>query len=336
MDLMLEADEELVADGARKFFAEKAPTSELLNLSPDSVSRLHARNAALWGEFAALGWLGVADEPCDEAPGFGLAAQMLVARELGRALAPVTLLSTMIGVHVAAACDQPALAQAAMNGSERINAAVWTAGDAENPRRLMRCADVEAGYVLTFGPTRPVLLHRSLLSSGTTLSSIDPSTPLQLHSVTEGADASPREFQIARGLTDILGAAALIGISEAACKLAVDHALTRVQFGRPIGSFQAIKHRCAAMHLHAQAGFALLCLATAACRARCADWQFQALAALNLAHRTSLENVRHLIQILGAMGNTNEHPAHLYLGRTHLIAQIFCGDRLDRRLLLTR
>jgi alkylation response protein AidB-like acyl-CoA dehydrogenase len=129
-----------------------------------------------------------------------------------------------------------------------------------------------------------------------------------------------------RGL--VLAAAMQVGIAEAAKDMAVDHAKNRIQFGRPIGVNQAIKHRCVDMAVAAEAAleqtlFAAVCLRD--CRR---DADFQVLAAKAVASKAALANASEAIQVHGAMGFSYEHDMHLYLKRAHMLDRLL-GSRSD-------
>ena len=125
-------------------------------------------------------------------------------------------------------------------------------------------------------------------------------------------------------------AAEQVGGTQFCLDMAVGHAKERMQFGRPIGSFQAIKHRCADMLLDCEmarsaAYYAGWCVATgdddlpvaaAMAKAHCSDAYFRAAA----------EN----IQIHGGIGFTWEHPAHLYFKRAKS-SQLMFGDAAHHR-----
>ena len=121
----------------------------------------------------------------------------------------------------------------------------------------------------------------------------------------------------------LIQAAEAIGAGETCLELAVDHAKVRHQFGHPIGSFQAIKHRCATVATRLEAARAAMWNAawelsvqtpTAGTRAR-------------IAKAASIETLKHaaenLIQILGGTGFTWEHPAHLYYRRAVASQHLF-------------
>jgi alkylation response protein AidB-like acyl-CoA dehydrogenase len=112
--------------------------------------------------------------------------------------------------------------------------------------------------------------------------------------------------------------------------MAVDHARQRFQFGRPIGSFQAIKHKCADMLLEVEsARSAALYASWSAAEAR---GDFPASAALAKAYCSDafLHVARESIQIHGGIGFTWEHPAHLYFRRAKSSDLLF-GDSTAQR-----
>jgi alkylation response protein AidB-like acyl-CoA dehydrogenase len=130
-------------------------------------------------------------------------------------------------------------------------------------------------------------------------------------------------------------AAEQVGGAQKVLEMSVEYAKVRVQFGRPIGSFQAIKHKCADMLLEVEsaksaayyAGWAAaedsdeLPVVASLAKAYCSDAYFHAAA----------EN----IQIHGGIGFTWEHPAHLYFKRAKS-SEILLGDATYHRELLAQ
>lgn len=128
-------------------------------------------------------------------------------------------------------------------------------------------------------------------------------------------------------LAATLMAAEAAGLARRLLETATDYAKVREQFGKPIGSFQAIKHMCAEMLLRSeQASVA----AGDAARAASEDDDEQLSIAAALAASVGIEaakaNAKDCIQVLGGIGITWEHDAHLYLRRAYGIGQ-FLGGR---------
>ena len=123
-------------------------------------------------------------------------------------------------------------------------------------------------------------------------------------------------------LTAALFAAEACGIADWAVQTAADYARIRHQFGRPIGQFQAVKHRCARMLTAAEQAAAATWDALAACSARDgtgtgtpAPGEFAAAVAAVVALDAAVSCAHECIQVLGGIGYTWEHPAHRYYRR---------------------
>lgn len=129
-------------------------------------------------------------------------------------------------------------------------------------------------------------------------------------------------------LHQLLCSAQLLGVAEGARDLAVEYALTREQFGRPIGSFQAIKHHCSNMAIEAEMLSAQLDFAAISLNEGAFDCEFQIAALARLAPRIALHNARLCIQIHGGIGFSAEADAHLYLKQAHLLRALVAGPDL--------
>ena len=130
----------------------------------------------------------------------------------------------------------------------------------------------------------------------------------------------------ARTVFRILASAEAVGVSWAAMEMAVEYAKVREQFGRTIGTFQAVKHHAANMLVDAEQTTAAT---WDAARADDLDsaWFAAAVAAAH-AIRTQISNAECNIQLHGGIGFTWEHDAHLYLRRARTLAAIM-GDGAD-------
>lgn len=130
-------------------------------------------------------------------------------------------------------------------------------------------------------------------------------------------------------------AAEASGVARWCLTTAVDYAKVREQFGRPIGGFQAVKHLCAEMLETAEAVTAAAWdVASAASGDDEAQWDFAADVALVTCFDGAVEVAKACIQVLGGIGFTFEHDAHLYLRRA-LSLRALVGDADDAALRLT-
>ena len=129
-------------------------------------------------------------------------------------------------------------------------------------------------------------------------------------------------------------AAEAAGVTRWALDTAVDYAKVREQFGKPIGSFQAVKHLCAEMLCRAeQAEVAAADAARAAADSDSDQFSIAAALAASIGIAAAKANLKDCIQVLGGIGCTWEHDAHLYLRRAHAIGRFLGGaERWLRRV----
>jgi len=137
-------------------------------------------------------------------------------------------------------------------------------------------------------------------------------------------------------LADVLTSAMLVGVAEAVRDMAVAYAKIREQFGKPIGAFQAIKHRCADMAVRAEAAWAQTAMATLKLHSNQPDADFHAASAKLVGSIAALEGARANIQVHGAIGFTAESNAHLFLKRAHFLDQVGGAMRAQKMRIISK
>ncbi len=180
----------------------------------------------------------------------------------------------------------------------------------------------EAWFVLaadhpgvTVQPRRPADFSRSLAGIQLTEAVIPPGQVLTgLHTAR------------VRDLAATLFAAEAAAVAGYCCAVAAQYARTRHQFGRPIGSFQAIKHLCAGMLCRAESATVLAWDAARAAGEAPDEHPLAAAAAAALALDAAVDNAKDCIQVLGGIGFTWEHDVHLYLRRALALRQLLGGS----------
>ena len=238
-----------------------------------------------------------------------LADAAVVLRELGRVLVPSPLLGTTLAeLALLAAADPDAdtlegLAQGRSIGALVLDADYVVNGDvadvvvAATDGRLSRWTRFSAQSVATMDPTRRLARVRAEQAEDI------------------GADPGIADFAA------ILLAAEQIGAAERCLELTVEYTKNRVQFGRPIGSFQALKHRMADLYVAVSAARAVVSDA-------CDDPTPTNAATARLAATEALCAVAaEGIQLHGGIAITWEHDMHLYFKRAHGSAQLFGSPR---------
>jgi hypothetical protein len=287
--------------------------------------------------------------------GAGLAETCVVMEELGRNLTPAPMLGSAILAAQAvlasadeAACERllPVLADGTATAALAwaTPAGHWDTGELGfDARPIGRDWQLtgEAHYVLDGGAS-DVLLAAAHTPDGVGLFEVDPGQPGVTRTPVTTMDAS-RDLAVVR-LADAAGrrvggdataplahardqacvalGAEQVGAAERALELTVAHLLTRVQFGQPIGAFQALQHRAADLHILIESARSLS-RATAADLGHDPDPGLRAAAAKVYCSETLTRTASEMIQLHGAIGVTWEHQAHRYLKRAHSGRHLF-------------
>ncbi len=126
----------------------------------------------------------------------------------------------------------------------------------------------------------------------------------------------------------------LLGIAEATLARSVDYAKAREQFGKPIGSFQAIKHYCAEMAMRCESVRALLYHASITLQGQASAGLFDTFSLKALAIDAAQRNANTAVQIHGGMGYTQEMDIHLFVKRAQVLGTLFGSERYHLKKLL--
>ncbi len=312
MDLLPTPEQEEIATSVATLLGTRLPMARVRELHDDDAGV----DADVWLTCAAQGWFGLGLAESGGGVGYGLAEEALLFREIGRHLAPGPMLASVLAARVATGVEQAAI----LDGTVRV---------ALVERRADGGADVydhvgaDLGLLVTGGGAELVALDA--FGDLTPVACIDPGTRLATASEVDIRPlASSDEPIFARG--SVLAASMAAGVAEATRDLSAEHARTRVQFGKPIGVNQAIKHACTDMAVRCEAATSQVILAALGVEAGMSDAPYQASAAKVVATDAAMRNARATIQVHGGMGFTWEHDAHLYLKRAHVLETIL-GDR---------
>jgi alkylation response protein AidB-like acyl-CoA dehydrogenase len=338
-------------------WAERAGTRALVRRlepgAPGTPGTPATQQAAPWAEhWAALAGLGIFSIALPEASGGagGTVADLAAALEqLTASLAAGPVLPTLLaGLLLRADPGLPAAkellpAVAAGQASVAVALATGTLTGAWLPDGTLRVSG-ETGPVLGGGGTSHLLLGAGtgdgeawfLVPAGhprvqvTARAPVDFSRPLAGIRL-DGAAVAPGDIPpglhtaAVRDLAATLACAEAAGVAGHCCATAAAYARTRHQFGRPIGSFQAVKHTCAGMLCRAETAAALAWDAARAADEAPGEHPLAAASAAALALDAAVDNAKDCIQVLGGIGFTWEHDAHLYLRRAVALRQLLGG-----------
>jgi hypothetical protein len=182
-----------------------------------------------------------------------------------------------------------------------------------------------ASHVLVVGRSGAALVDVESFGPLTPVDAADPGTRMAAAAV-ESAEPLhwlPVEAAPIWARAVVLSAAYLTGLATAAAGLAIEHAKTREQFGKPIGVHQAIKHACVDMEIAAEAAHAQTLFAAIALAGGRTDALLQVLSAVTVAGSAAVDNAAAGIQVFGGMGYTFDNDMHLYLKRAHVFRHLF-------------
>jgi len=327
MDLLLSPEQEEIVTSVDTFLAAELPASRLRA----GFAKRSNVDRRVWAKCAALGWFGLGLPETVGGVGYGLAEEALLFREIGRHLAPGPLLSTVLGARAAAGAGLTDVARAILAGTVAVGLG-HPVGEGDIGERVTAAVDlfdsVDTDLVLIASPPGAALVEYGDLTDVSSLSCLDPASRF----ARGRAEAVPA-LAFVRCETDplflrgaVLVAAMTSGIAEAARDMAAHHARSRIQFGRPIGVHQAVKHACTDMAVRAEAAASQSFLAAMTLDRSLPDAAFQVASAKVVATDAASRNARATIQVHGGLGFTWEHDAHLLLKRTHVLGSVF-GDR---------
>ncbi|MSO79644.1 MAG: acyl-CoA dehydrogenase [Acidimicrobiia bacterium] len=296
-----------------------------------------------WGELAAQGWLGLHIDEAHGGSGHGVLELAVVLEELGRALAPGPILPTMLAASVIAMSTNEAAhaellprlangdAPGALGGGEGCGLVGEETADGIRVSGSVRAvlgAHLAAIIVVpvSVGDTAIWVALDGDAVERRELASVDSTrrvAEITVDGVVVGPDrrldgVSPQQVV---DLVATLTAAELVGVAQWAVDTAAAYAKERVQFGRPIGQFQGVKHKCADMVCRVELARAAAWDAASAV-SDLETGTLVAAAAIALAIDAAFENTKDCVQVLGGIGFTWEHEAHMYLKRAMSVRAI--------------
>ncbi len=351
----------------RRFLEEKSPESEVRRL----MATAEGYDPAVWHQMAnelALQGLGIPEEFGGQ--GYGPVELYVVFEEMGAALLCAPYFSTvalsanavlLVGTDQDRAAYLPGIASGETIATLALtdDAGLWDLTTTSTSARREGDGFVLSGVrsFVTDGVSASLLLVPAMTERGlslfavrgdasgvsrVSLSTMD-QTRKQARIEFDGAPAAlvGEEGAALEGLetTVQIAEAALaaeqVGGAQRVLDSSVEYAKNRVQFGRPIGSFQAIKHKCADMLLDVESAKSAAYYAAWAAQERNDELPIAASLAKSFCSEAYFHCAAENIQIHGGIGFTWEHPAHLYFKRAKS-SELFLGDPAYHRELLAQ
>lgn len=310
-----------------------------------------------WGQIAGAGWLGLEIEDAFGGAGASFVETAIVLEELGRAAAASRYLGTVLAVGALTALSRNDSRDGLLSG---ISTGAVTAALVTDPFRLERAATgirlsgradfvpdaVGADHLLVVADDGGVVVlvdASGLTSTGQPV--LDETRRLAAVEA-DGVEIDPASVwrfdgdpaTAVRRLSDraaVAMACDSLGLSEAMLSATVEYAGVRQQFGRPIGSFQAVKHACADMLVQISVARQLV---TAAAKgvAGGTDASVAASMAKSYACSAAVDVAGKAMQLHGGIGYTWESGVHVYLKRAALNRSLFGSPAAHRQRLAAR
>jgi alkylation response protein AidB-like acyl-CoA dehydrogenase len=324
MDFGLTDDQQDIQRTARDLLADRAGSERMREHAEAGTT-----DEALWKELCELGWPGIAISEDHGGQGLGPIELSILCEELGRTLAPVPFLPSVLAatlIEHAGSSEQQARWLPGLASGETLGALGVADGDSAELVIGAPAAGVivllHDGHAVAVAPEQAEVTRTdsidSTRSTGRVVASEDAGEPLS-GDVGGGVD---------RALVAI--SSELVGVSERALAMTIDFVKERQQFGVPVGSFQAVSHRCAEMLLETEKARSTTAQAAWCAEAdpdRLPEAAAMAKAAASQAARTVTAAA---IQMHGGIGFTWEADVHWLYKRAQLGAELLGGAKHHR------
>jgi len=316
-------DQQAIKRTAKELLADRFEPARVRALAEEG----HYDDEA-WKELCELGWPGIFIGEEHGGQGLGTVELVILMEELGYTLAPLPFLSNAAAglVLEAAGSDEqkrrwlPGIA----SGEARGTVGLLKDGDA----RLVPDAD-SADVILLLGHEGAQIVE----ASAAEIEPVDTMDPTRRYSrVHADGSGDPLEGDRIPGISRVAAALAaeLTGVAQRAMEMSVEYARERKQFGRPIGAYQAVSHRCAQMLLETEGARSASYYAAWCAEAEPETLPLAACMAKAYASDAGWRVCTSALQVHGGIGFTWEHDLHFFLKRAKVDALLYGSAREHR------
>jgi alkylation response protein AidB-like acyl-CoA dehydrogenase len=323
MDFDFTEDQVALREGARELLDDLAAPARVRAHTASGA----AFDARLWAAMVEQGWLGIEVPEVEGGVGLGAVEVAILAEGLGAHAAPAPFVPTVLALDAFRVAGATPWVERLLTGDARACVA-W---DLAQPVPYAPSADV-AVVCEPDGVYAVELAERPRREPAMDLTRELGWLEVQGRARTQLGDRSAGERLLDRGAT--FAAADMLGGAAHALAMAVEYAKDRVQFGRPIGSFQAVKHRCADMLVDVEGMRSTVYWAAWCIGAGDPDATIAASTAKIWCSDASKRVMASALQVHGGIGFTWEHDLHFFMKRAQL-DQVSFGDAAFHRARLT-
>ncbi len=322
MFFALTSDQQDFGAAVRTYLADRFDLDAVRAVVDDPSGDGHP--AALWKASSEQGWLAVLVPERHDGLGLGMVDAQVIARELGAGVAPGPWRGSVLAaeaIRLAGSEEQQQAWLPRLAAGDAVGALALRGGS-ENGWPAVEYAEVADVIVVADGaglrlvePSGAKLARRAGFDGTTRLASIEAGA--------QGAELTGASEQTVDELTAraaVLTAADLVGVAREALTRTVAYDRERTQFGVPVGSFQAIKHHLADLHIGVSMAEHAVLYAAHALDAGLPDTDLAVAVAKAKAGDLALLSTGAMIQYHGGIGYTWEHEAHLFYKRAKRLA----------------
>ena len=322
MNFDLNDEQQEIKRTANEFLASRFKAEKVRELA-----EARTYDDALWKEISELGWPGIAITEEHDGHGLGMVGLAVLLEESGYACAPSPLLGTIgaaLVISAAGSDDQRAEWLPKLASGE----AIGSFGGFTDGQSTLFCDLPVADVVVTFDGEGAVVAPASEVPFEA-FEAIDATRSYGQVSDATG-ERLPGDVDAGRDRLTVAIGAELTGVAQRALEMAVEYARERQQFGRPIGAYQAVGHRCAGMLLATEESRSLTYYAAWAADAEPESLPLAAAMAGAKASDAGWQVPASALQVLGGIGFTWEHDLQFWLKRGRVAGRML-GTPRDHR-----
>jgi alkylation response protein AidB-like acyl-CoA dehydrogenase len=321
MHFDLTEEQQQIQRTAAEFLAARYPSDEVRRLAEDERGFTDEQ----WRAIVELGWPGIFVPEDDHGAGLGFIELAVLCEQLGYAAAPTPFIGHAAATLLLQAAGEHDLVRALVTG-KKLGTVAWDgpevvpyAGSADlvvavaHDSGLSLLEDVEAHVVPALDLTRKLFAIDDLGERG--------GRPLAVRA---------GDLARARDVTALMYAADSVGAAQRSMEMAVSYARDREQFGRPIGSYQGVSHRCAQMLLEVEGARSVTYYAAWALDREPESAPLAVAMAKVYASDAGYRVPASALQVHGGIGFTWEHDVHLLLRRGKANAHALGDARAHR------
>jgi len=348
MSIAITDDHRALAETASNFLLKRDARRAARDLLEAAVEPM----PAFWNDLVELGWLGLHVPESYGGSGYGLEELVIVVEEMSRSVAPGPFVPTVIASAVIAAVGDetlkarllPGLADGSLTGGVGLGGAVVVSGDGT--------VTGPAGTVLGGGLAKVVVVGAGddlvvvEIAGNARDGAVSVSVPANLDPTRrsarvnfDGAHATvvSGARQVLVDLARVILSADAVGVARECTEMAAAYAKDRIQFGRPIGTYQAVKHHCANMVVATELATSAVWDAARAAATGGSQLSYSAAIAASLAAPAADLCANLNTQVHGGISITWEHDAHLFMRRaTTLLSLLDARNAATDAVDLTR